>query len=66
MCPILRRRQEFCEGGHFGSLLDNFEWKFGYTQRFGLVHVDYATQKRTPKDSALWYKEIMETNGAGL
>ena len=48
------------------SLLDNFEWKFGYTQRFGLVHVDYATQKRTPKDSALWYKRVMETNGDGL
>ena len=48
------------------SLLDNFEWKFGYTQRFGLVHVDYATQKRTPKDSALWYKKVMETNGDGL
>ena len=37
------------------SLLDNFEWAYGYAQRFGLVHVDYATQLRTPKDSARWY-----------
>jgi beta-glucosidase len=41
------------------SLLDNFEWAHGYTKRFGIVHVDYATQKRTPKDSALWYRDLM-------
>jgi beta-glucosidase len=38
------------------SLLDNFEWADGYSKRFGLVHVDYATQRRTLKDSALWYR----------
>jgi beta-glucosidase len=44
------------------SLLDNFEWDRGYKQRFGIVHVDYATQKRTPKDSALYYKEVIAAN----
>lgn len=42
------------------SLLDNFEWRNGYLERFGIVHVDYTTQKRTPKDSYYWYKEIIE------
>lgn len=48
------------------SLLDNFEWFRGYEERFGLIHVDYTTQKRTLKDSALWYKEIVASNGAAL
>jgi beta-glucosidase len=41
------------------SLLDNFEWKLGYAQRFGLVHVDYATQARTIKDSGRFYRELI-------
>lgn len=45
------------------SLLDNFEWARGFEERFGLVHVDYTTQKRTPKDSAEFYKKVIETNG---
>ncbi|PIA50673.1 hypothetical protein AQUCO_01200117v1 [Aquilegia coerulea] len=46
--------------GYFAwSLLDNFEWIFGYTKRFGLYHVDYTTLKRTPKLSATWYKQFI-------
>jgi beta-glucosidase len=42
------------------SLLDNFEWTSGYAKRFGIVHVDYPTQTRTPKDSALWYRGFVQ------
>ena len=50
--------------GYFAwSLLDNFEWAYGYGQRFGIVHVDYDTQVRTPKDSALWYAGVAARNG---
>ncbi len=45
------------------SLMDNFEWSHGYRQRFGLVWIDYQTQQRIPKDSALWYKEVIAQNG---
>ena len=44
------------------SLLDNFEWADGYSTRFGIVHVDYATQKRTPKLSASFYREVIARN----
>ncbi len=42
------------------SLLDNFEWAYGYDKRFGIVHVDYATQRRTPKRSAEWFRDTIE------
>ncbi len=45
-------------GYHVWSLYDNFEWASGYRPRFGLVHIDFATQRRTPKASALWYREV--------
>ena len=48
------------------SFLDNFEWAEGYYPRFGLVYVDYATQKRIVKDSAYYYREIIENNGENL
>jgi len=44
------------------SFMDNFEWAEGYAKRFGLVHVDFATQKRTPKASAAWYREVVRAN----
>lgn len=48
------------------SLLDNFEWSEGYKHRFGLIHVDYETQKRTCKDSAFWYRDVIRSNGRSL
>jgi beta-glucosidase len=53
--------------GYFAwSLLDNFEWSLGYSKRFGIVHVDFETQKRTPKNSAHLYSKIIASNGAVL
>lgn len=45
------------------SLLDNFEWAYGYSKRFGLIYVDYETQDRIPKNSAHWYHRVIEANG---
>jgi beta-glucosidase len=52
--------------GYFAwSLLDNFEWQSGFSKRFGIVRVDYETQRRTPKSSARFYAKVIRTNGAG-
>ena len=48
------------------SLLDNLEWSLGYSKRFGIVHVNYGTQERTPKDSARWYAGVVASNGGTL
>jgi len=48
------------------SLLDNLEWSLGYSKRFGIVHVNYGTQERTPKDSAKLYSKVIATNGGSL
>ena len=47
------------------SLLDNFEWAEGYHPRFGLVHVDYETQRRTPRASYGWYRDLIGSGGGG-
>jgi beta-glucosidase len=50
-------------GYFYWSILDNFEWAEGYDKRFGLVHVDYETQKRTIKDSGWWFREVIKSGG---
>lgn len=54
------------EGYLAWSLLDNFEWAEGYKQRFGMVYVDYQSQRRIPKDSFHWYKQVIASRGASL
>ncbi|WFE27588.1 GH1 family beta-glucosidase [Solwaraspora sp. WMMD791] len=50
--------------GYFAwSLMDNFEWAWGYSKRFGMIHVDYDTQLRIPKSSARWYADVIRRNG---
>jgi beta-glucosidase len=51
------------ESYHVWSLLDNFEWQQGYAERWGLIYVDYPTQRRIPKRSAHWYRNVIATNG---
>jgi beta-glucosidase len=50
-------------GYHVWSLLDNYEWSLGYTRRFGLIHVDFESQRRTLKDSAIWYGRLIAAAG---
>ena len=59
---VLRAKREGIDiRGYFAwSFMDNFEWAEGYGPRFGLVHVDYASQKRTLKDSGLWFQDFLK------
>jgi beta-glucosidase len=50
------------EGRCLWSLLDSFEWSAGSTERWGIVRVDFGTQQRTPKDSAMWYSQVIAAN----
>jgi hypothetical protein len=47
---------------HAWSLLDNFQWAEGYTERYGLIHTDFRSQKRTIKDSGFWYSRVAASN----
>lgn len=53
-------------GYQYWSIMDNYEWVNGYDKRFGLIYVDYLTQNRTLKDSAYWYRKVIQSNGGIL
>lgn len=64
---VKRAASEIDLRGYFEwTLLDNFEWNKGYAERFGLVYVDFETQKRIWKDSAYWYADVVKENGANI
>ncbi len=52
-------------GYFYWSLMDNFEWSYGFGKRFGLIHIDYQTQLRTLKDSAVWYRNYIQRERSG-
>jgi len=54
------------KGYFLWSLMDNFEWEQGYKQRFGIIHVDYPSGRRTLKNSAYWYRDVISTQGADI
>lgn len=68
LCELNRASNEGVDvAGYFAwSFMDNFEWAKGYTERFGMVYVDYETQVRLPKDSAYWYRDLITSGGTLL
>jgi beta-glucosidase len=63
VCAELIKEGVPLKGYYAWSFLDNFEWAWGYTRRFGIVHVDYFTQKRSPKDSAWFFRDVIAGYG---
>lgn len=63
---VLERGEADLRGYFVWSLLDNFEWSHGYSKRFGICHVDFRTQRRTPKASADFYRDVVRSRGATL
>jgi beta-glucosidase len=63
VCSTLIKEGVKLKGYFVWSFLDNFEWTWGYSKRFGIVHVDYKTQKRTLKDSAYFFRDVMSGFG---
>nr|WP_117214873.1 GH1 family beta-glucosidase [Allorhizocola rhizosphaerae] len=62
-CARVRSEGVPLRGYFLWSLMDNFEWAWGYSKRFGIIHVDYGSQTRTPKASAHWYSEVIRRGG---
>ena len=58
---VLNQKGADIKGYFLWSLIDNFEWGHGYSKRFGIIHLDYKTQERILKDSALWYRDLIKT-----
>ncbi len=56
----LNQQRADIRGYYLWSFMDNFEWAYGYSKRFGTVYVDFKTQERILKDSALWYKDVIK------
>jgi beta-glucosidase len=67
IAAVERAREQAVDvrGYYVWSLLDNFEWEWGYGKRFGIVYVDYPTQRRIPKRSALWYRDMIARRNGG-
>jgi beta-glucosidase len=63
ICADLIKEGVNLKGYFVWSFVDNFEWAYGYSKRFGIVHVDYTTQQRTPKDSAYFFRDVIAGYG---